>query len=217
MDWYCPQCCGEGEIVHNLTEEPVFVVCSNCGYEDAYVWCEKCGVGGQISITDFNSRPMEWVCRFCGSKYQLPPNFYEAPMTFTPTAFSARPFRSLPPGKKFAHVSPTLLREFLIHWNGYREKVWLTYIFLFILIVGFPSVHKPTGRLFLMLGQTYGYLIVVILWCMPVLYFFDIASWIAEKIIFRRKQASCRKTNHPTPRAADTATPWGAGGGFEAK
>ena len=214
MDWYCSRCCGEGDIAYNLTKKPVYVVCSNCSNGDAYVWCEKCGIGGQISITDFNSRPTEWVCRFCGSKYQLPPNFYEASITFTPTAFSARPFRSLPPSKKFAQVSPTLLREFLIYWNGYREKVWLTYIFLFMLLLGLLSVPKPTGRLFLMFWQTYRYLIVVILWCMPVLYFLDFASWIAEKIIFRRKQASCYKTNHPTPRAADTASPRGNVGGF---
>ncbi len=119
-------------------------------------------------------------------------------MTFTPTAFSAQPFRSLPPGKKFAHVSPTLLRQFLIHWNGYRGKVWLTYIFLFMMLVGFPSVHKPTGRSFLMFGQTYRYIIVVILWCAPVLCFLDFVSWIAEKIIFRRnKHLVVKQTTQP--------------------
>ena len=196
MDWYCPRCCGEGEIVHNLTERPVFVICSNCGYGDAYVWCEECGVGGQISITDFNTRPMDWVCQFCGSKYHLPQNFYERPIIFTPEAFSTKPLRLLPFNKRFAKVSPAFLRNFLIYWNSYRFKVWLAYVFLFIVEVALVMAQESKRASSLVFWHSHARLVkwglaFTILFIFPVLCSVDMVSWLAKKIIFLRNKRSC--------------------------
>ncbi len=188
MDWYCPYCLGEGKISYNQTGKPVYVICSNCSRGDAYVWCEKCGTGGQIAINDFNLRPSEWVCEICERKYKLPANFYDNPITFAPIAFSANILRGLPPSKKFANVSPIFLKKFLIYWNSYREKFVLTAVFLFIVLIVFPSVHQPTLQILYSVGEYTYYLILFALLCLPAILVLDILSWIIEKIVFWNKK-----------------------------
>ena len=187
MDWYCPYCLGEGEISYNQTKKPVYVICNNCSRGDAYVWCEKCGTGGQIATNDFNSHPSEWICEICERKYKLPVNFYDNQITFTPIAFSANIRRCLPPSKKFANVSPIFLQRFLIYWNTYREKFVMTVVFLFVVLIVFPSLHQPTWQILLLFREYTYYLVLFTLLCFPAISVLDLFSWIAEKIVFWNK------------------------------
>lgn len=191
MDWCCTYCYGEGEISYGQTEKHVYVICNHCLHGDAYVWCEKCGEGGQISTTDFNSKPTYWTCRNCGQKYKLPPDFYEKSITFMPTAFSAaRSFLHLPPSKKFAKVSPVFLRKFLIGWETNREKFWLAY-FLYVAVVFLLALHEPTAQLLMPLKPMFADIAFAIFVGTPwMLFIFEGVHSLVEEINFRKIKKS---------------------------
>ncbi|HXF69774.1 MAG TPA: hypothetical protein VNK89_08195 [Thermoflexus sp.] len=88
LDWFCLACGAEGQIWLQDELRPVAVRCANCGHLSAHLWCEACGVGGQIAHTDFNQRPSAWRCSECGWIYPLPPSFYEEVIEFRPMAFA---------------------------------------------------------------------------------------------------------------------------------
>ena len=72
----CENCDYEGYIFIDDAEQPYFVVCQTCGWETSYVWCPKCGMGGEF-VEEISNRPKEWYCPDCDSEYQLPDGFYE--------------------------------------------------------------------------------------------------------------------------------------------
>ena len=77
---WCDGCEQQGEIYVNSPEESVFVICENCGYETADVWCPKCGMGGEY-IRNVEDRPKSWACPKCRTRYRLPVDFYEHPVS----------------------------------------------------------------------------------------------------------------------------------------
>lgn len=190
MDWYCSNCFGEGSISHYLTEKPLCVICENCSNIDAYVWCEKCGMGGQISTTNFNDRPAQWVCGHCGKKYDLPPGFYEHCVTFTPIAFSAR----------YSHISPLWLQRAILFWDSQRVKIWIAWLCLFFVSIGFGVVFEKrcTPEYFSLFHcQFLTYLskcLLVIMIGMAVLFATDVITWSVNK--FFRLRRRLQKKNY---------------------
>lgn len=76
---WCDGCNQQGEISVKSFEDPVFVVCGNCGEETAEVWCPQCQMGGQY-IRNIKKRPTSWNCSDCGTVYRLPNDFYDKPV-----------------------------------------------------------------------------------------------------------------------------------------
>ncbi len=146
MDWYCPNCGGEGEIKHRSSEKPIAVICKKCSFIDAYVWCETCGEGGQIADVDFNARPREWKCRGCRKSYILPPNFYERLVEFEPQAFSPAAFSIAPPSKRYFHIPNVHLRRLVVFWDQWRTHVVISGIILFILLLAIIFLEERIGK-----------------------------------------------------------------------
>lgn len=60
----------------------------------------------------------------------------------------------------------------------------MTAVFLFIVLIAFPSLHQPTWQILLLFREYTYYLILFALLCLPIVFFLDLLSWIAEKIVF---------------------------------
>lgn len=91
-EWTCMYCGGQGKVKYprdtGEIETPALIICSNCSKPSAYVWCDKCGMGGAVAETEFIGSPKHWICIKCGTRYQLPERFYEIPFDFNPTKFN---------------------------------------------------------------------------------------------------------------------------------
>jgi hypothetical protein len=89
MDWVCDYCGGEGKVNYptKRMEEATLIICSHCSQPSAYVWCEVCGMGGQIAVTEFSHSPKTWQCMECDSEYELSEDFYQTNIVFTPVHF----------------------------------------------------------------------------------------------------------------------------------
>ncbi len=146
MDWYCPNCGGEGEIEHRHSKRPVAVVCKKCSFISAYVWCERCGEGGQIADVDFNSRPREWRCGGCHQSYVLPAGFYQRFIEFEPQAFSPAVFSMAPPSKRYLHIPNVHLRRLIVFWDQWRTYVVILGLVSFILLVAALFLEEKIGR-----------------------------------------------------------------------
>jgi hypothetical protein len=88
-EWTCIYCGGQGKVKYPRAsgdiEKPALIICSNCSKPSAYVWCDKCEMGGAIAETEFVDSPNYWICIQCGSKHQLPERFYDTSFDFNPT------------------------------------------------------------------------------------------------------------------------------------
>ncbi len=197
MDWYCPNCGGEGEIEHRHSEQPIAVVCKKCSFIDAYVWCETCGEGGQIANVDFNSRPREWKCRGCRQSYILPADFYHHLVEFEPQAFSPAAFSIAPLSKRYLHIHNVHLRRLIVFWDQWRTHVAILGVVLFILLVAtifleerIGSFHERSGYVRFLL-QAWA---VLSLGWLPVVLVFDGLS----SLIVKFHDWRFRNANRPT-------------------
>ncbi|MFL7792465.1 MAG: hypothetical protein AB8I69_10025 [Anaerolineae bacterium] len=79
---FCERCDRDGELLVGKAVylEPHFVVCQNCGWEAAAVWCPKCEMGIQLNV---EQRSSSWVCPDCGTEYHFPTGFYDQPNAFS--------------------------------------------------------------------------------------------------------------------------------------
>ncbi len=140
MQWWCENCGGEGEIFYDdhKTEQPVLVICSHCSFPSAYVWCEKCGMGGQLADTDFSKKPDDWICTHCKSEYQLLASFYEASIFFSPTFLTKEKKKKQKTKlKKNEYVTHNWARKTLLFWKKYRIKVFVwSYLCFFMFVCG---------------------------------------------------------------------------------
>jgi hypothetical protein len=88
IDWFCKNCNGEGRItLKGNGDKPEFVICGNCNYPSAYIWCNICGMGGQLAENSFHEYPQKWQCSGCKNEYQIFDTFYNVPILFSPIMF----------------------------------------------------------------------------------------------------------------------------------
>jgi hypothetical protein len=148
MDWVCNYCGGEGEVEYptNRIEEATLIVCSHCLKPSAYLWCEYCGMGGQIAGNEFLHSPMRWRCMECGSEYDLPDEFYQAKITFTPEffadAYKLRIDRDITLQK---HI-PIWAKNAFVVWE--EKRIYLAYgmfgvCILFVITLGLRTLFNP--------------------------------------------------------------------------
>lgn len=143
VQWWCDNCGGEGDIFISLekSDDPALVICSHCSFPSAYVWCEECGMGGQIANTDFRKRPTHWNCKACHSEYSLPDNFYETPINFVPVAFAdIEETKRIEAERKYfreyQHVNPAFLQKILLLWSKHRIRTYIwSHLILFGIII----------------------------------------------------------------------------------
>jgi hypothetical protein len=76
---YCERCKRDGTfpLADDEWENPHYVVCVNCSWETAHVYCPECEQAGWLASNDINAHPMFWVCTFCGTQRDLPEDFYD--------------------------------------------------------------------------------------------------------------------------------------------
>ncbi len=79
IPYRCKDCDSEGYVFVDNPESSYFVICKSCGWQTSYVWCPKCGMGGEF-VKNLSARPSAWVCPDCKTKYQLPIEFYKKPV-----------------------------------------------------------------------------------------------------------------------------------------
>lgn len=89
MEWSCKYCGGGGKVDYptNRIEKSTRITCSHCLKPSAYVWCSTCGIGGQITKTSFLDSPSKWQCLECKIEHQLPKNFHQTEIIFSPNYF----------------------------------------------------------------------------------------------------------------------------------
>ena len=58
-------------------KNPHHVVCINCSWETAHVFCPDCEQAGWFASNDISNHPLYWVCSECGTKWDLPGDFYD--------------------------------------------------------------------------------------------------------------------------------------------
>jgi hypothetical protein len=76
----CEQCERLGYIFVQELEKPLFVICQICEGETSQVWCPKCEMGGSF-VRGIDRHPPSWSCPNCHTKYSLPANFYNKPVS----------------------------------------------------------------------------------------------------------------------------------------
>lgn len=125
----------------------LYVVCQNCGWETAQVWCPKCEMGGQY-VDNVEKHPDSWICDGCDTEYLLPPDLYD---------FS-KPMLSIATGPARSFFDRTVGGIFLS---------WLLYL-VFISLVGFIgiqiyySVNNLKGHLVGWLFSLIGFTIMIL-------------------------------------------------------
>jgi hypothetical protein len=77
---WCENCNQQGFIFVDNLEGSHFVTCKSCDWETSDVWCSKCGMGGEF-VRKIGKRPTSWSCPNCKTKYMLPNEFYNEPIT----------------------------------------------------------------------------------------------------------------------------------------
>lgn len=143
MNWSCDNCGGEDDIAYpaDKTETPAYIICSHCLMPSAYVWCDKCGMGGQIAQTEFTGQPNKWKCISCHSEYTLPFDFYQNPIYFQPTAFTnIEKIREKRFIREYGHVSIMGVKQGLLFWGKVRFTAMLSAIILFIIAAFWVSI-----------------------------------------------------------------------------
>jgi len=74
---FCSEC--EQENYYFFTkhnDEPRIVICWNCGKNISFVWCEKCGLGGDF-VPKVSEKPTSWECPNCHDTYPIPAEIFE--------------------------------------------------------------------------------------------------------------------------------------------
>ena len=76
---FCDRCQRDGtfRIANDEWKNPHFVICSNCSWETAHVYCPECDQAGWLVSNDISSHPLFWVCRVCETQWDLPGDFYD--------------------------------------------------------------------------------------------------------------------------------------------
>jgi len=67
--------CGFVGVANYDAFEPAIIQCTNCEHVYSYIWCEKCGIGGDF-ISNFDEKPDSWSCSDCNTTISIPYNTY---------------------------------------------------------------------------------------------------------------------------------------------
>jgi len=143
MEWTCKQCGGTGKVRHPTSkiEESMLIVCSHCSTPSAYAWCEKCGMGGEVTGIDFSNFQRSWNCEECGSTYNLAKDFYNDQIFFTPIDFvHAKELELEREIREEKHI-PVWVKNVVRLWENKFKYFWYVYamtsvLVLLVIIVG---------------------------------------------------------------------------------
>lgn len=135
-------------------------------------------MGIQLEWVDFRRRPTVWQCDKCKTEYRLPVDFYEDPVRFQPEAFAdIEKIREHKFIREYGHVSVTWLRRGLLFWDknrGYLSGVILWSFVISVICLLIKEQFFDVDFLF------YPSLVWLVL--LPVLFTFDLTSWLVAKV-----------------------------------
>lgn len=105
------------------------------------VWCPKCEIGGQF-VNSIEEQPNYWVCPECGTRYELPEDFYSQ---YIPLRFEV-------PTSRKGEIPPSIA----------EEKKWktLSLLWLIVLISGFVCIL----RIYVTSPMTFIFAVIVLAW-----------------------------------------------------
>lgn len=138
----CPKCEHDAYcLTTKTTDEAMILVCNQCNYVFAYVWCEKCGMGGHF-LKDISQKPNHWECPDCKGTYSIPMDIYEHPITLLEED-------ELPRDTNLRQK--VRQRLFEIEQAGYSVGMISTLLLSFTLV--FPAFHA-VNRMLIMMGMS---------------------------------------------------------------
>jgi hypothetical protein len=184
MDWVCDYCGGEGKVDYptKRIEESTLIICLHCSQPSAYVWCDVCGMGGQIAEIDFLHSPKTWQCMECDSEYELSKDFYQTKIIFTPTHFVDFKGSKKKESSEFQKHIPAWAKNAFEFWE--EKRVYLAYgmigtSILFIVLAVSATIFGTRALFFPVI--LFGGLLPVFLFLLWLIV--ELSIWLSSKML----------------------------------
>jgi DNA-directed RNA polymerase subunit RPC12/RpoP len=179
MEWTCAYCGGKGKVDYpaEKIEESTLIVCLHCSKPSAYVWCDNCGMGGQITETEFLNSPKSWRCMGCGSEYELSKDFYQTKIVFTPKRFLDLKRLTLKNDIKFQKHLPLWVKDVFAFWEKNRKyPLYLAIVSFFLGLIGTIIKDKYFDYDFLFYPMIFCFIVFFMLFGV------DVILWMISKL-----------------------------------